>query len=101
MNATCQPPSPESCFPEHPELRANLVETETAFPGDALRRVIGGLIRWWRWRTEIRELRALNDHALADIGLQRVRVVPSMVEMIRETPDTIARRRFDNGDRRA
>jgi len=52
----------------------------------AVRRSVRVISRWRRRRAAIRELRALNDHYLRDIGLDRSRIV-STVEEILETGD--------------
>ena len=38
---------------------------------DFARRALGGLIEDWRREADVRELSALSDHLLADIGLRR------------------------------
>ncbi len=50
----------------------------------AVRRSVGGISRWRQRRIAIRELQALSDHHLTDIGLDRSQIV-SMVEEIIET----------------
>ncbi len=50
----------------------------------ALRRSVGGISRWRQRRTANRELQALSDHHLTDIGLDRSQIV-STVEDIIET----------------
>jgi len=52
----------------------------------AVRRSVGGVSRWRQRRTAIRELQALSDHYLTDIGLDRSQIV-STVEKIVETSD--------------
>ena len=48
----------------------------------AVRRSAGGISRWRRRRKAIRELQALSDHYLADIGLDRSQIVSTIEEMI-------------------
>ncbi len=96
MNPTCELPSPDRCFRERPAERP-----ESADPGSAhlesahlelaylealLQRMIGGIVRWRRRRAAICALRSLNDHSLADIGLERVQTVWTLEAMIRERP---------------
>ncbi len=50
----------------------------------AVRRSVGGISGWRQRRTAIRELQALSDHQLTDIGLDRSQIV-STVEDIIET----------------
>lgn len=50
----------------------------------AVRLIAGRISRWRRRRASIRELQALSDHQLKDIGLDRHRIV-SAVENITET----------------
>ncbi len=50
----------------------------------AVRRSVGGISRWRQRRTAIRELQALSDRHLTDIGLDRSQIV-STVEEIMET----------------
>ena len=51
----------------------------------ALRQGIRGISRWRQRRSAIRELQALSDHHLADIGLDRAQIV-SVVEEIQARP---------------
>ncbi len=53
------------------------------------RRAVAAVSRWYRRRAAIRQLQALNDHYLADIGLERDRIVPTLDALI------------EAGDRRA
>ncbi|TQV72468.1 DUF1127 domain-containing protein [Denitrobaculum tricleocarpae] len=123
MNPTCGLPNPDSRFrgrragcPEAVELepvepepavrwQAHLrsAHRELTHPESPLQRMIGGIVRWHRRRAAIRALRSLNDHSLADIGLERVRTVPALEEMIRETPrragGAIAEGRTQHGGR--
>ena len=48
----------------------------------AVRRSVGGISRWRQRRTAIRELQALSDHYLTDIGLDRSQIVSTVEEMI-------------------
>ncbi len=48
----------------------------------ALRRSLGWISRWRRRRTAIRELQALSDHHLADIGLDRSQIVSTVEKNI-------------------
>lgn len=50
----------------------------------ALRRGLGGVTRWRRQRGAVRELQALSDHYLRDIGLERSRIVPAVEAIIRD-----------------
>lgn len=43
---------------------------------------VGGISRWRRRRTTIRELQALSDHYLKDIGLDRSQIVSTVEETI-------------------
>lgn len=52
--------------------------------GSAVRRSVGWISLWCQRRVAILELRALNDHYLRDIGLDRSQIV-SPIEEIRET----------------
>lgn len=52
----------------------------------AFRRLAGGISRWRRRRSSIRELQALSAHHLADIGLDRSQIV-STVEALIEARD--------------
>ncbi len=52
----------------------------------AVRMSVGTIFRWRRRRTAIRELQALSDHHLKDIGLDRSQIVSTVEEMI-ETSD--------------
>ena len=52
----------------------------------AFRRLAGGIARWRRWRRAIRDLQALSAHHLADIGLERAQIVPT-VEALLEARD--------------
>ena len=47
----------------------------------AVRRSIRGISRWHQRRRAIRELQALSDHHLADIGMDRSRIVSVVEEM--------------------
>ena len=51
--------------------------------GSALRRSVGGITLWRRRRTAIRELQALSDHHLTDIGLDRSQIVSTVEETIK------------------
>ena len=48
----------------------------------AVRRSVGGISRWRQRRTAIRELQALSDHHLTDIGLDRSQIVSTVEEII-------------------
>jgi uncharacterized protein YjiS (DUF1127 family) len=48
----------------------------------AVRRIAGGISRWRRRRTAIRELQALSDHYLTDIWLGRSQIVSTVEETI-------------------
>ena len=48
----------------------------------AVRRSVGGISRWRQRRTAIRELRALSDHHLTDIGLDHSQIVSTVEEII-------------------
>ena len=48
----------------------------------AVRRSVGGISRWRQRRTAIRELQALSDHYLTDIGLDRSQIVSTVEEII-------------------
>jgi uncharacterized protein YjiS (DUF1127 family) len=50
--------------------------------GSAVRRSVGVISRWRQRRTAIRELQALSDHQLTDIGLDRSQIVSTVEEMI-------------------
>ena len=56
-----------------------------------VRRSVDWFSRWRQRRTAIRELQALNDHYLKDIGLDRSHIVTS-VEEIHETRGQTAAR---------
>lgn len=49
----------------------------------ALRWCVGWILCWHQRSTAIRELQALNDHYLKDIGLERSEIVRSVIETIR------------------
>ena len=51
--------------------------------GSALRRSLGWISLWRRRRTAIRELQALSDHHLADIGLDRSQIVSTVEKTIK------------------
>ncbi len=57
----------------------------------AVRRSVGGISRWRRRRTAIRELQALSDHHLTDIGLDRSQIVSTVEEIIETGGQTAAR----------
>lgn len=62
----------------------------------AVRRSIGAISRWRQRRTAIRELQALSDHHLTDIGLDRSQIVTTVEEIIEtggQTAGRIARRK--------
>jgi uncharacterized protein YjiS (DUF1127 family) len=64
----------------------------------AFRRSVDGISHWRRRRTAIRELQALSDHHLKDIGLDRSQIVSTVEEMIEtngQTATRIARREFE------
>ncbi len=48
----------------------------------AVRRSVGGISRWRHRRTAIRELQALSEHYLTDIGLERSQIVSTVDEII-------------------
>ncbi len=48
----------------------------------AVRRSAGVISRWRQRRTAIRELQALSDHHLTDIGLDRSQIVTTVEEII-------------------
>ena len=48
----------------------------------AVRRAVAGISRWRQRRRAIRELQALSDHYLTDIGLDRSRIVSTVEQMI-------------------
>lgn len=48
----------------------------------AVRRSVGRIPRWRLRLTTIRELQALSDHHLKDIGLDRSQIVPTVEEII-------------------
>lgn len=50
----------------------------------ALRSLADSLTHWRRRRAAIRELRGLNAHQLADIGLERRQIVPMVEQMLQE-----------------
>ena len=54
-----------------------------------LRRLVAEISRWRRRHAAIRQLQALNDHYLADIGLERDRIVPT-IERLSEARDRSA-----------
>ena len=53
-------------------------------PISAVRWIVGGISRWRRRRNAIRELQAISDHYLKDIGLDRSQIVPAVENMIRQ-----------------
>ncbi len=57
----------------------------------AVRRSVGGISRWRQRRTAIRELQALSDHYLKDIGLDRSQIVSTVEEIIETGGQTAAR----------
>ena len=46
------------------------------------RRSVIAVSRWRQRRAAIRQLQALNDHYLADIGLERDQIVPTLDALI-------------------
>jgi uncharacterized protein YjiS (DUF1127 family) len=56
-----------------------------SFLESTVRRSVGGISRWRQRRTTIRELQALSDHYLSDIGLDRSQI-DSTVEEIYARP---------------
>lgn len=96
MNAYCKPPNLASSFQQasagRPERARRQIDGLASidalrlFHGleAAVRRGVGGISRWRRRRTAIRELQALSDRHLTDIGLDRTQIV-SQVEEIIET----------------
>ena len=96
MKPNCEPPNlASSCQqaradrPERPGRRIDGIPSIGALAlvnglESAVRRKLGGISRWRQRRTAIRELQALSDHHLTDIGLDRSRIV-STVEQIIET----------------
>ena len=48
----------------------------------AVRRSVGVISRWRQGRRAARELQALSDHYLTDIGLDRSQIVPRVEKMI-------------------
>ena len=91
MSPYYEPPSLVSSFQQaHAEPSSRQID---GIPGIGTARRVNGLesalrriSRWHRRRTAIRELLALSDHHLTDIGLDRSLVV-STVETIFETDD--------------
>ena len=92
MNAYYELPNPGSGFQqahadrtERPGRRIDRILSIGALRlvnGSALRRSVGGISRWRQRRTAIRELQALSDHHLTDIGLDRSRIVSTVEEII-------------------
>ncbi len=69
--------SPKTALARHP---VSLGATRLAEGvGAALRQVANGLRRWRQRRIAVRELQALSDRQLLDIGIDRARIV-SVVE---------------------
>ncbi len=101
MKPNCEPPNLASSFqqadadrPERPGRRIDGIPSIGALAlvnglESAVRRSVGGISRWRQRRTAIRELQALSDHHLTDIGLDRCRIV-STVEQIIETGGQLA-----------
>ena len=78
MNPTYELSSPGRCLEQRPAAQPeSLGRTESL-----LHIIIGAISRWRRRRAAIRELRALKDHDLADIGLDRFQIVSAVEEMI-------------------
>ncbi len=94
MKPNCEPANLASSFqqaradrPERPGRQIDGIPSIGALAlvnglESAVRRKLGGISRWRRRRTAIRELQALSDHHLADIGLDRCRIVSTVEEII-------------------
>lgn len=94
MNSDCELPDPSSRLRQAYAERAGPSERRIdGFPRistlrlikgveSAIRRCVGGVSRWRRRRTAIRELQALSDHYLTDVGLERSQIVSTVEEMM-------------------
>ncbi len=94
MNPCYVPPNLGSSFqqahadrPERPGRRIDGIPSIAALRlvnglESAVRRKLGGISRRRRRRTAIRELQALSDHHLTDIGLDRCQIVSTGEEII-------------------
>ncbi|WP_282610268.1 DUF1127 domain-containing protein [Pelagibius sp. Alg239-R121] len=78
MNTTYELTNPGRCLDQSPAAQPEHLER----PELALRRIVGAISRWQRRRAAIRELRALDDYHLMDIGLERFQIVSAVEEMI-------------------
>ena len=84
-NATASRTGPHPAVPPkaHPNRPGHRGQTLARVTGRALSRALKGLRAWHTRRVAVRELQALGDHALKDIGLDRggIRsVVQDMIE---------------------
>ena len=94
MNSDCELSDPSSCLRQVHAGRAGPSESRIAgFPSlgtvrlikgleSAVRHCADGISRWRRRRTAIRELQALSDHYLTDVGLERSQIVSTVEKMI-------------------
>jgi uncharacterized protein YjiS (DUF1127 family) len=92
MNAYYELPNPGSGFQqahtdrsERPGRQVNAIlgiGTLRQINGSALRRSLDWISLWFRRRTAVRELQALSDHHLADIGLDRSQIVSTVEKTI-------------------
>ena len=94
MNPYCEPPNLGSSFqqahadrPKRPGRRIDGILSIGALRlvnglESAVRWSIGGISRWRQRRAAIRELQALSDHYLTDIGLDRSQIVSTVGEII-------------------
>jgi|GEM_PF-4668918 len=85
MSANYELLNPSGGLPNSGDLR--LVNPQQS----ALRRFIGVITRWRRRRNATRELQALSDHHLTDIGLDRSQIVPAVKKMMETEDQTVAR----------
>ncbi len=95
MNPNYEPPNPGGSFrqahadrPGRPSRQINGSPSIGALRlvdglKSAVRRIAGGISRWRQRRTAIRELQALSDHYLKDIGLDRAQIVSTVEEIIK------------------
>ena len=94
MNPYCELPNLGSSFrqahadrPERPVRQIDELPSIGALRlvnglESAVRWSVGRISRWRRRRSAIRELQALSDHLLTDIGLDRSQIVSTVEEII-------------------